>query len=143
MIKQLDIVVSRTISASPEEVYDAWLNPDVPGTIWNDCEQLILQPKVDGLFYHVVEHAGRLWPHYGRFIALERGRTIKHTWMSEATHGLESVVTITFTRENGHTRFSLEHSGLPDDEMGHSHEKGWNYIASQLAARFEKTNAVS
>lgn len=140
MSEQLNIVVSRTIPASPEEVFDAWLDPNVPGTIWNDCEKLILQPAVDGLFFHVVEHADRLWSHYGRFIALERGRIIEHTWMSEATHGLESVVTISLAEDNGQTQLTLRHSGLPDDDMGRSHEKGWNYIASQVAARFEKTN---
>lgn len=94
MTNKIDITVSRTISAPPEEVFDAWLNPEVAGTTWHDCEQLILHPEVDGLFYHAVEHRDRLWAHYGRFIALERGRTIQHTWMSEATRGFESIVTI-------------------------------------------------
>jgi uncharacterized protein YndB with AHSA1/START domain len=139
MIKQLDVTVSRTISGPPEDVFDAWLNPEVPGTIWNDCEQLILQPKVDGLFFHSVEHRDRLWAHYGRFIALERGRTIQHTWMSEATQGLESVVTITLKAAGEGTEFVLQHTGLPDDDMGRTHETGWTYITSQLAAHFEKS----
>jgi uncharacterized protein YndB with AHSA1/START domain len=141
MTKQLDLTVSRTISACPEEVFDAWLDPEVPGTTWHDCEQLILQPKVDGLFYHAVEHRDRLWSHYGRFIALERGRTIQHTWMSEATRGLESVVTIKLSPAGDGTAFVLTHTGLPDDEMGRSHETGWNYITSQLVEHFEKRHA--
>ena len=141
MTKQLDVTVSRTISASPEEVFDAWLDPEVPGTTWHDCEQLILQPKVDGLFYHAVEHRDRLWSHYGRFIALERGRLIQHTWMSEATHGLESIVTIKLKPAGNGTEFVLTHTGLPDDEMGRSHETGWNYISSQLVEHFEKRHA--
>ncbi|MGD0474700.1 MAG: SRPBCC domain-containing protein [Candidatus Velthaea sp.] len=143
MTKQLDVAVSRTISAPPEKVFDAWLDPEVPGTTWHDCEQLILQPKVDGLFYHTVEHRDRLWAHYGRFIRLERGRKIQHTWMSEATHGLESIVTITLRPAGDGTEFVLRHTGLPDDEMGRTHETGWNYITSQLAEHFEKRHAIS
>jgi hypothetical protein len=37
------------------------------------------------------------WPHYGRFIRLDRGRAIEHTWMSEATRGLEATVAIALT----------------------------------------------
>ena len=45
----------------------------------------IINPVVDGLFYHVVKHEGKSWAHYGRFIRLDRGRAIEHTWVSEAT----------------------------------------------------------
>jgi uncharacterized protein YndB with AHSA1/START domain len=137
MIKQLDVMVSRTISARPEDVFDAWLDPKVPGSVWFDCEQLILQPHEEGLFYHAVEHRDRLWAHYGRFITLERGRKIQHTWMSEATKGLESVVTVTLTAVGDATELVLRQTGLPDDEMGRTHEDGWKYIVSTLAEHFE------
>jgi len=39
---------------------------------------------VDGLFHHAVHFEGHDWAHYGRFIALERGRRIGHSWVSEA-----------------------------------------------------------
>src|SRR6266853_925316 len=62
---------------------------------WTSRYERFWNERLDGLFYHAVKHEGRLWPHYGRFIRLDRGRAIEHTWMSEATKGLESVVTIT------------------------------------------------
>ena len=32
-------------------VFDAWLNPKIPGNPWNAVETFIVHPKVDGLFY--------------------------------------------------------------------------------------------
>lgn len=49
--KTIEITVGRTIPASPEDVFDAWLNPKIPGNPWNAAEKFILDPKVDGLFY--------------------------------------------------------------------------------------------
>jgi uncharacterized protein YndB with AHSA1/START domain len=34
-MKTLELKFERTISAPPDEVFDAWLNPKVPGNPWN------------------------------------------------------------------------------------------------------------
>jgi uncharacterized protein YndB with AHSA1/START domain len=136
-MKLIDVTVTRTIPASPEEVFDVWLDPDSPGGLWFGVKRVILAPVVDGLFHHVVEHEGRLWPHYGRFIALDRGRTIEHTWVSEATQGLETVVHVALEPRDGETHVTLRHTGIPDDEMGRGHEAGWTWLLSTLAERFE------
>ena len=113
-----DLTVTRTIRGSADEVFDVWLDPKSPGGLWFGVERAIINPVVDGLFYHVVKHEGRSWPHYGRFIRLDRGHTIEHTWVSEATRGLETVVTITLTPRDGGTDVTLHHANVPDDEMG-------------------------
>jgi uncharacterized protein YndB with AHSA1/START domain len=114
---------------------------DVAGSNPKRFRTTILNPVVDGLFYHVVKHEGRLWPHYGRFIRLDRGRTIEHTWVSEATRGLETVVTITLVPRNGGTEVTLHHANVPDDEMGRAHKDGWSWYLNVLAERFEKVAA--
>jgi uncharacterized protein YndB with AHSA1/START domain len=136
-----DFTVSRTIRASSGEVFDAWLDRKSPGGLWFGVERAIVNPVVDGLFYHVVKHEGRLWPHYGRFIHLDRGRKIEHTWMSEATRGLETVVTITFTPSPDGTEVKLHHANVPDDEMGRGHKEGWTWYLDTLKERFEKVTA--
>ncbi len=75
------------------------------------------------------------------FIRLDRGRAIEHTWMSEATRGLETVVTITLTPRDGGTDVTLHHANVPDDEMGRSHKEGWTWYLNVLAERFEKVAA--
>ena len=132
-MKLTDITVSRTIPASAEKIFDIWINPMSPGGPWFGAQACILNPVVDGLFYFAVNHQNRTWPHYGRFTKLDRPRTIEHTWMSEGTKGAESLVTITLEPRGEETEFTLHHSGVPDDEMGHQHREGWTWILSMLA----------
>jgi uncharacterized protein YndB with AHSA1/START domain len=139
--KTFDLTVSRRIRGAADEVFDAWLDAKSPGGLWFGVERVILNPVVDGLFYHAVRHENRSWPHYGRFIRLERGRVIEHTWMSEATRGLESIVTITLAPHADGTEVTLHHANVPDDEMGRSHQDGWGWYLGVLAERFEKMSA--
>jgi uncharacterized protein YndB with AHSA1/START domain len=135
-MKRIDITVSRVIPASPAEVFDVWLDSKSPGGPWFGCQRVILNPVVDGLFFQAVHHEGRSWAHYGRFVRLEKGRAIEHTWMSEATRGIESIVTITLEPKGSDTVLTLRHSNLPDDDMGRKHEEGWRFVAGALADRF-------
>jgi uncharacterized protein YndB with AHSA1/START domain len=61
--------------------------------------------------------------------------------MSEATRGLESVVSITLERRDGGTEVTLRHSNLPDDEMGRQHKDGWSWYLDVLVQRFQKVAA--
>ncbi len=131
----IDITVERTIPAPPERVYDAWLTPGTPGTMWAIAEKYILDAKVDGLFYWAVR--GNI--HYGRFTAVERGARLEHTWMSNNTNGLETEVTVTFAPKGGHTLMTIVHRGLPDTNKGRGHEKGWGSFLEQMVALFAPT----
>jgi uncharacterized protein YndB with AHSA1/START domain len=142
-MKTFELTVSRTISGSADDVYDVWLDPKSPGGLWFGVERVIMNPVVDGLFYHVITHEGRSWPHYGRFIRLDRGRGIEHTWVSEATRGLETVVTVTLAPRNGGTEVTLRQTNVPDDDLGRRHKEGWTWYLNVLAERFQKVAARS
>jgi len=135
-MNRIELDVSRVVPASPAEVFEVWLDQKSPGGPWFGASRVILNPVVDGLFYHAVVHEGRTWAHYGRFVRIEKPELIEHTWMSEATRGFESMVTVKLTPHARGTLFSLRHSGLPDDEMGRRHEEGWNFVASAILNRF-------
>jgi uncharacterized protein YndB with AHSA1/START domain len=130
--KTLEIRVERTIAAPLDEVFDAWLNPKIPGNPWNAADKLIFNPKVDGFFYWAITGT----PHYGRFTEIERPGRIQHTWMSPNTSGLESTVTVTFEKQGEDTLMTLVHSGLPDTDGGRSHDKGWNYFFGIFPQQF-------
>jgi uncharacterized protein YndB with AHSA1/START domain len=130
--KTIEVTVERTIPAPPDEVFDAWLDPKIPGTTWNEADKFVLDPKVDGLFFWTV----RGTPHYGRFTEMERSSRMQHTWMSPNTAGLESVVTVTFKKQGKDTLMTLVHSGLPDTNPGRSHSKGWNYFLEKFSGKF-------
>ena len=136
-VKTTDLTITRTIGATPEAIYDVWLDPKSPGGPWYGADRVILKAEVDGLFYHAMKWEGKNWAHYGRFIQLDRGRHIEHTWVSEATKGLESIVSMTFETRGNSTEVVLRHSGVPDDELGRQHKDGWTWILSAIAERFE------
>ena len=137
-----DLVVTRHINASPEAVFDAWLDPKCAASLWEGADQLILDPVESALFYWVVTHEGERWPHYGRFLILDRaaGR-IEHTWMSPATKGLETTVAIALVPRDGGTDFRLPHAGVPDDAPGRKHQEGWTMIAGAVAEHLEREPA--
>ncbi len=128
----LEIKVERTIPAPPDEVFDGWLNPKIPGNPWNIADKLLLNPTVDGFFYWNAKGI----PHYGRFTEMERPGRIQHTWVSPNTLGEESIVTLTFKKQGEDTLMTLVHSGLPETDGGRGHEKGWNYFLDNFPQQF-------
>lgn len=133
--KTLEFKFERTIPAPPGEVYDAWLNPKIPGTPWHEADKLILNPKVDGFFYWLIQGTA----HYGRFTETARPGRLQHTWVSPNTLGEESMITVTFDKKGQDTLMTLRHSGLPDHDLARSHENGWNYFLGKFTGQFGGT----
>lgn len=134
--KLIEVKVERTIPAPVGEVFEAWLDPKIPGNPWNIAEKFSLDPKVDGLFYWLMKGTS----HYGRFTEVERPGRIQHTWVSPNTLGLESTVTVTFKKQGEDTLMTLVHSGLPDTERGRGHENGWNYFLGIFTDQFKNAS---
>jgi uncharacterized protein YndB with AHSA1/START domain len=132
-MKLTDITVARTIPAPAEKIFDVWLDQNSAGGPWFGADRIILNPVVNGLFYFAVKHEGRTWPHYGRFLRIDRPRQVEYTWMSEATKGAESIVNLTLDSRGDETEVTPRHSGVPDDEMGRQHKDGWAWVLSALA----------
>jgi uncharacterized protein YndB with AHSA1/START domain len=130
--KTIEIKVERTILAPLDEVFDAWLNPKIPGNPWNAAEKFVLDPKVDGLFYWLLKGTS----HYGRFTRVQRPERIQHTWVSPNTLGQESTVTVTFKKQGEDTLMTLVHSDLPDTDEARGHERGWNYFLGIFREQF-------
>jgi len=105
------------------------------GNPWADAKKLILDARVDGLFYFS-SAKDQAWPHYGRFLTIERDRRAQYTWMSTFTRGLESVVTVTFEKQGDGTVLTLTHANLPDDEYGLLHNDGWNVCLGLFVEQF-------
>lgn len=128
----LELSFERAIAASPSKLFSAWLNPKVAGTCWNSADKLTLKPKVGSFFYILHD----VYPHYGRFLKLDRPSRIQLTWMSPNTRGLESMVTVTFKKKGAGTLMKLVHSGLPNDAGGRAHDGGWKYYLDIFTSEF-------
>src|SRR5215831_5904655 len=130
--KTIEVKVERTIAAPPDEVFDDWLDPKIPGNPWNAAEKSVLDAKVDGLFFWRLKGTS----HYGRFTKVERPGRIQPTWVSPNTLGQESMVAVTFKKRGEDTLMTLVHSGLPDSDEGWGHERGWNYFLGVYREQF-------
>ena len=149
-MKLIDLQLSRLIPGPVGEVFDVWFDPESPGGPWYGANKVIMNLVVDGVFYFGIDRArvraktpgiadtSGLLGHFGRFTAIERPRAVEHTWMSEHTHGIETTVSVAFeSRERG-TQMTIVHRGVPDDDLGRSHERGWTFLLARVAEQFEK-----
>lgn len=127
-----ELKFERTIPALPSAVFDAWLDSKVPGTPFHEHDKLIVDAKVDGLWYWLYKGNA----HYGRYLEIERPGRIRKSWMSRHTLGEESTVTVTFQKKGDATLLTLVHSGLPNDDSVKAHDKGWNILLGNFVTIF-------
>jgi len=148
-MKLIDLEVARFIPGPPGEVFAVWFDPESPGGPWHGAEKVLMNLAVDGMFYFGVARAearaknaaladGGALGHFGRFTAIDRPRAAEHTWMSEHTRGLETTVTVTFEKHQAGTQMTIVHRGIPDDELGRAHERGWTSLLSRVAEHFAR-----
>jgi uncharacterized protein YndB with AHSA1/START domain len=129
--------VQRVIAASPETVYDEWLDPEALRD-WM-CPRparataVDVDPRVGGRLRIDIEDSGDRLYVTGRYLELDRPRLLAFTWWCSAwTDRRDSLVTVTFEPQaQGHTLMTIHHARLPDD-VRPEHEKGWHLIAAQL-----------
>jgi uncharacterized protein YndB with AHSA1/START domain len=153
-MKVIDLRFSRLIAGPATEVFDVWFDPQSPGGPWHGAKKVIMNLAVDGIFFFGVDtpvaqaHLGGipllerpdgLLGHFGRFTAIDRPRAAAHTWMSEHTHGIETTVSVAFEARQGGTQLTIIHRGIPDDEIGRKHERGWEWLLSRLEQHFTRS----
>lgn len=78
----------REMIVSAAVLYKAWTEGF--GTWFAIPESLIMQPKVDTVFFFETEFQGQRHPYYGRFLRLEKDRLIAMTWLNAALDGAET-----------------------------------------------------
>jgi uncharacterized protein YndB with AHSA1/START domain len=86
----------------------------------------------------------RVYPHYGRFLRLEPDRGIELTWVTAATRGAETRLSIELAPEADGTRLDLSHTGFYDEAAMKGHEVAWPgvlvYLDECLAKSFKVTS---
>lgn len=133
------ITVRRTIQASAEAIFDAWLDAESLAQWMQPGQTQRTTARTDarvGGSYEVVMH----WPseqllHRGVYQRIERPSRIVFTWISPATEQRESLVTVELHARGGATEVIVTHERLPE-RGSESHEQGWTEALALLAKLF-------
>jgi uncharacterized protein YndB with AHSA1/START domain len=141
------LVVRRTIDASAEELFDAWLDPEALAQ-WMLPEGVsAIAPTVDarvgGKYNLIMTTANGTVPHDGVYLTIDRPHTLAFTWNSPYTHGIETKVTVEFrtvaagTGNMGGTEVLLTHELLPLKEV-EGHRRGWTEAIANFGRHYAR-----
>jgi uncharacterized protein YndB with AHSA1/START domain len=137
--------LERTYDATPEEVFDAWTNPEVLRRWWmvddaGSAPQADVDLRVGGSYRLSIERRGADSAHTvrGTYREIVRPQRLVYTWAWEeqdGSTGHESMVTVSFVPEGERTTVVVDHTGLPDEASRERHSEGWQTCLRILGAR--------
>ncbi len=136
------LVIRKLISATREEVFDAWLDAAsmrtwmCPGPILS--AEAEIDARVGGKFRILMKGADKDFDHTGEYKIIERPSKLAFTWISEGTDRQPTLVTVELFERGKQCELVLTHERFPRIEAVERHKSGWGSIADKLAAFLER-----
>lgn len=134
------VVVERRIAVAPEQVFDAWLDPDQAGhwlfrTADGVLERCEIEARVGGRFRIDERRGGDIAEHHGEFVELERpSRLAFDFWTSFSNERTRVTIDIVPDRED--SILTLTHEGVWAD-WEEKTRQGWATILDGVARALE------
>lgn len=137
-MSELELTVNRTIPASREAVFNAWLSPKILAQFMTTPmggtkpTQVTNDPVKGGRFSIIMMNEDKEIPHAGTYLEIDPHSRLVFTW--ESPYSLDdSVVTIDLTEpEPGKTDLKLRHVKFRSEQARDGHEEGWTAIIGNL-----------
>ncbi len=152
-MSETSLRLERTYDASPEEVFDAWTNPEVLRRWWavdpaGRTPVADVDLRVGGRYRLSMEHpSGTRHTVGGEYREVVRPTRLVYSWQWEQDDGQPghvSTVTVEFQADGERTNLILEHTDLASAESRDQHAHGWNACLDILASRvFAATTQAS
>lgn len=137
------VTLRRTIQASCEEVFDAWLDAEgmriwmCPGAV-TSCE-VDLEPRVGGHFRIVMRASQARFVNTGEFLVLDRPSKLQFTWISSRWDHQETLVTVELHARAASCELILTHERFPVTHSAAQLTTGWTSMLEKLQIRLEAT----
>lgn len=134
--------VTQQLDASPERVFDAWIDPALlgrwmfgPGIRDEEIVRLTTDPRVGGVFSFVVRRGDAELDHMGRYLELDRPRRLAFTWAVAPAADGESRIEVDIRGSSpGSSEVTVTHHLLPDWTPHAARiEEGWGRMLGALA----------
>jgi uncharacterized protein YndB with AHSA1/START domain len=128
---ELSFVVERAMTATPEQIYDAWVRR--LDTWFSAPGELSMRDALVP-FWFATMHEGSRHSHYGRFLVLDEPSTIEMTWVTGrmGTDGAETLVRVDLAASGNGTALALRHSGFYDEAATQRHRDAWPAVLAHL-----------
>jgi len=131
--RPLRLCVERKMATPPSALFQAWTRQF---DRWFAApDSVLMEAGVNRVFYFETDFERKRHPHYGRFLKLRADELVEMTWITAATLGAETVVTVELRPEGSGTHLRLSHAGFPNEESRERHEKAWSGVLEHLDQR--------
>ena len=141
MAETASVKVERRLAAPPEQVFDAWLDPDGLGqwlfrTPAGTLERVEVDARVGGGFRVDERREDGVAEHYGEYVELDRPRRLAFDfWTSFSAE--RTRVTIEIVADDGGALLTLTHAGVWADYEDRT-RMGWTMILDGLERSLAK-----
>ncbi|MDI5935721.1 SRPBCC domain-containing protein [Halomonas kalidii] len=133
----ISVSISRDFAASPERLFDAWLDPAMvrhwfaPGL--GEMVRVEIDPRVGGTFRLDQQRGDELAQHWGTYVELERPRRLVFSWCVDGVDG-EDLVTIDIAPVETGSRLTITHRMEADfAEYADLTRQGWGMMLEGMA----------
>lgn len=139
------LTLSRTLRATPGQVFDAWVDPNILVKWWGPqgftTPEIELDVREGGAWTTVMQSPQGSRHHVsGVYKVIDRPKRLVFTWawtQDDGSRGHETEVELTFADQGGTTLMTMVQKVFAEVEHRNNHEGGWTSSFDKLAALFD------